>query len=338
MNVDSTSSQFETRWPHRLAVLLVVMTYPLIWVGGLVTTTKSGMAVPDWPSTYGYNMFLYPVSTWFFGPFDLFIEHGHRLLASLVGLTCILFLAVAVWRRDRTLIWLGVIALLVVLSQGILGGLRVVADKTTVARIHGCVGPLCLAFMVYMESATSARWHQIKKQLNSSQWLAHLGTLFVVVAFLQIVFGSFLRHIPLGMSFGAFRHAVIAHVVTAVVVALGAVVLAAASWRFRKSAPGYLRIALGLNALVLIQIALGIAAWTLKYGWPTFLPPAPMFSNLLVQWESWLQSFIVTGHVAVGSLILGLGVTFASYAWKQFPVSVRNQAKSTARSFQEVPA
>ena len=65
-------------WPHRLAVVLVCATFPLIWVGGLVTTYEAGMAVPDWPTTYGYNLFLYPWQTWILGPWDLFIEHGHR--------------------------------------------------------------------------------------------------------------------------------------------------------------------------------------------------------------------------------------------------------------------
>ena len=61
-------------------------TFPLIWVGGLVTTYDAGMAVPDWPNTYGYNLFLYPWQTWLSGPWDLFIEHGHRLLGALVGM------------------------------------------------------------------------------------------------------------------------------------------------------------------------------------------------------------------------------------------------------------
>ena len=60
-------------------MVLVCATFPLIWVGGLVTTYEAGMAVPDWPTTYGYNLFLYPWQTWMLGPWDLFIEHGHRL-------------------------------------------------------------------------------------------------------------------------------------------------------------------------------------------------------------------------------------------------------------------
>ena len=73
--------------PGRIAgpCALVCATFPLIWVGGLVTTYDAGMAVPDWPNTYGYNLFLYPWQTWIDGPWDLFIEHGHRLFGALVG-------------------------------------------------------------------------------------------------------------------------------------------------------------------------------------------------------------------------------------------------------------
>ena len=86
----ATSQQKADRYqPHRWAVGVACATFPLIWVGGLVTTYDAGMAVPDWPSTFGYNLFLYPWTTWFFGPWDLFIEHGHRLLGALVGLLTI---------------------------------------------------------------------------------------------------------------------------------------------------------------------------------------------------------------------------------------------------------
>ena len=74
----SESTLADRRYPgqlvHRLSVLLVCLVWPLIWVGGLVTTYDAGMAVPDWPGTYGYNLFLYPYNTWLLGPFDLFIE------------------------------------------------------------------------------------------------------------------------------------------------------------------------------------------------------------------------------------------------------------------------
>src|SRR5882724_7714618 len=71
------------RWPHRLAVITAGATILLIFVGGLVTNTGSALAVPDWPTTFGYNMFLYPWSRMVGG---VFYEHSHRLIGSLVGL------------------------------------------------------------------------------------------------------------------------------------------------------------------------------------------------------------------------------------------------------------
>src|SRR3954453_16834655 len=82
-------------WPHRLVIALALVTFPLIWVGGLVTTYDAGMAVPDWPGTYGYNLLLYPWTTWLAGPWDLFIEHGHRLLGATAGFIAIALVAAA---------------------------------------------------------------------------------------------------------------------------------------------------------------------------------------------------------------------------------------------------
>src|SRR6188768_3417392 len=140
----SHSDQFvRSPWPHRLAVVLACATFPLVWVGGLVTTTDSGMAVPDWPNTYGYNLFLYPWQTWLYGPWDLFIEHGHRLLASSVGLLTIALLVALVRTESRRWIKvLGASALALVIFQGVLGGLRVRLDERTLAMLHGCTGPL----------------------------------------------------------------------------------------------------------------------------------------------------------------------------------------------------
>ena len=85
----TSQPQADRYQPHRWAVGGACATFPLIWVGGLVTKYDAGMAVPDWPSTFGYNLFLYPWTTWLFGPWDLFIEHGHRLLGALVGMLTI---------------------------------------------------------------------------------------------------------------------------------------------------------------------------------------------------------------------------------------------------------
>src|SRR5204863_1037959 len=113
-------------WPHRLAVALALVTFPLIWVGGLVTTYDAGMAVPDWPGTYGYNLLRYPWQSWLAGPFDLFIEHGHRLLGATAGLLAIaLVTVVLITDRRRWLVAASFGALALVIFQGILGGARV---------------------------------------------------------------------------------------------------------------------------------------------------------------------------------------------------------------------
>ena len=77
------SSPNFNRWLHCFAVCTAVATFCLLGAGGLVTSHGVGMAVPDWPNTYGYNMFFFPLSRWVGG---IFYEHSHRLLASAVGL------------------------------------------------------------------------------------------------------------------------------------------------------------------------------------------------------------------------------------------------------------
>src|SRR2546427_9736556 len=95
-------------WLHRLAVFTAVATVALLGVGGLVTSHGVGMAVPDWPTTYGYNPFLFPISKWTGG---IFYEHSHRLVASGVGLLTTI-LAVWLWLKESRawLRWLGVMA------------------------------------------------------------------------------------------------------------------------------------------------------------------------------------------------------------------------------------
>jgi cytochrome c oxidase assembly protein subunit 15 len=81
---------------HRFAVLTALATLGLVGIGGLVTSHGAGMAVPDWPNTYGYNMFFFPVSQWVGG---IFYEHTHRLVASGIGL---LTIVLALWLYGRT--------------------------------------------------------------------------------------------------------------------------------------------------------------------------------------------------------------------------------------------
>src|ERR1044072_2216458 len=107
---------------HRFSQFLVACTVILILAGSLVTSHGAGLSVPDWPTSYGWNMFTFPPSMWVA---DIWYEHGPRLVASTVGFLTII-LAVWLWMaetRRRWLRWLGVIALAAVIAQGLLGGL-----------------------------------------------------------------------------------------------------------------------------------------------------------------------------------------------------------------------
>src|SRR5574341_2436098 len=111
-------------WAHRLAVVTAAGTLVLIYVGGVVTNTGSALAVPDWPTTFGHNMFLYPWSQMVGG---IFYEHSHRLIGSVVGMLTVAF-ALILWvtERRRWVRMLGMGAVVAVVIQGFLGGLRVV--------------------------------------------------------------------------------------------------------------------------------------------------------------------------------------------------------------------
>ena len=144
------------RWPHRLAWLLVLATFPLLLVGAAVTGYGAGMSVPDWPTTYGY--WFYPLHLWI-RVWDLFLEHGHRMLAQLVGAITIA-LAVLLWKLDsrRAVRWLALAAVIGVILQGTIGGLRVIADERLLARLHGCTAPLFFTLCAALVSVTSRRW------------------------------------------------------------------------------------------------------------------------------------------------------------------------------------
>lgn len=155
-------------WPHRLALLLAIVVFPLIWMGGTVTTYDAGMAVPDWPTTY--SSWFYPIHLWL-AVWDVFLEHGHRLLAQLAGVLAIL-LAIAIWRTDdrKWMRWLGVLIVVGVVAQGTLGGIRVWAgaqqglwawgNDRLLARIHGCIAPLYFGLCAAVVAWTSRPWRQ----------------------------------------------------------------------------------------------------------------------------------------------------------------------------------
>src|SRR5947209_5449281 len=121
----------------------------------MVTSKNAGLAVPDWPTTFGYNMFMFPISKWIGG---IFFEHTHRLIASTIGFLTII-LCVWLWRRgDALLRNLGLIALAAVILQGVLGGLRVMTLKDQIGIFHACLAQAFLALLVFIALCTTRSW------------------------------------------------------------------------------------------------------------------------------------------------------------------------------------
>jgi heme a synthase len=316
--------ELESVWPHRWAVALVSATFPLIWVGGLVTTYDAGMAVPDWPNTYGYNLFLYPWQTWIYGPFGLFIEHGHRLLGSLSGMLTIALLVSAWWCQRRGLVrFLAVVALAAVIFQGALGGMRVIEDKVQLAKIHGCVGPAFFAFTVALAVITSRRWHDASGPKNRAALgkIERLAILTTFLAYCQLVLGSQLRHLPAGSEPGDFRVALWFHLAVAAALVVHIFLLALAVYRNARDEWSLVRPATGLVALVILEISLGAATWVTKYGWPNWIADHAWAAAYVVQEGSGVQAWTTTAHVAMGSMILATSLLLAlrsvRFAWQR---------------------
>ena len=296
------------RGVHRCAMLLACTTFPLIWVGGLVTTYDAGMAVPDWPQTYGYNMFLYPPKTWLSGPWDLMIEHGHRLLGSLAGLIAIALVLVALRnerrRWDKTLC---VLALALVIAQGTLGGVRVLAADRAIAKVHGCVGPAFFGLSVGIMVVTSRWWFSISQRVSQGMNPGTWGLTMIILglAYLQLVLGANLRHINLEADPMVFRAIILFHVIGAIAVWIHGLIL---SWRLQQltipkdlSWPAH-----ALTLALTVQLALGLGTWVVKWGWPLAWGQSVWLSGWVVPAKSMVQANIVTSHVATGSLIIAL--------------------------------
>ncbi len=187
------------------AVLTAIFTFLLLGLGGLVTSHEAGMSVPDWPNTYGYNMFLFPVAQWVGG---IFYEHSHRLLASLVGLMTTI-LAVWLWLRDsrRWMHWLGVATFLLVVAQGVLGGLRVTLHMDSLGIFHGTIAQLFFVLTCALALFTSRWWADFaadKSILPVPSGLRTLGLATTLLILGQLVLGATMRHQHAGLAIPDF--------------------------------------------------------------------------------------------------------------------------------------
>src|SRR4030081_3120999 len=143
-------------WLNRFAWFSAAATLLLICSGGMVTSKGVGLAVPDWPTTFGYNMFLFPVSKWIGG---VLFEHTHRLIASTVGFLTII-LAIWIWRTEdrQSVKTLGLISVAGVILQGILGGMRVTMLKDQIGIFHACLAQAFLGLIALIAIVTTDFW------------------------------------------------------------------------------------------------------------------------------------------------------------------------------------
>ncbi len=199
-------------WLHRFAVLLVIATFALLALGGTVTSKGVGLSVPDWPTTYDHNMFLFPTSLWIGG---IFWEHTHRLLASLVGLMTIILTA-WLWVTQRTRPWLrrfGVALLALVIVQGVMGGLRVTQYPShlnlaiTLAIIHGIAAQLFLCGTILIAAATGRFWQrhsQANRPMRLSIGVRKLALILFIAMVVQLTLGAAMRHTGSGLAIPDF--------------------------------------------------------------------------------------------------------------------------------------
>ncbi|MBI1387269.1 MAG: hypothetical protein GC154_02325 [bacterium] len=291
------------RGASALANVACCATFILLIAGGLVTSYDAGLAVVDWPNTFGYNMFLYPLSRMTGG---IYYEHTHRLIGSLVGLTT-LTLCCVVWASE-TRGWVkkyaaGALALVII--QGIMGGLRVtgkftlstspndVAPSIALAIVHGVTGQLFFAMLIGLAAAVSTRWKsneapQIRSSAAVDRWL---GAVLIALIVFQLTLGAVLRHIS---------EMLMAHITFAGIVYCAALIFGVRIWGFYSEKRILGRLGLGLCAIVSIQLLLGFGAlWAIKQ------PGQQAYSALEV--------LLPTLHQGVGALTLGAVVL--AYAW-----------------------
>ena len=309
---------------HWTACCLVAVTGVLLTFGALVTTYEAAMAVPDWPGTYGHNMFLFPFAEWFFGPWDLFLEHGHRLLGASVGVIS-LVLAGAVWKTKQSPLVRGLVvaAVFLVVLQGVLGGLRVLLDDKTVAKVHACTGPLFFSVAVAVATLTSRRFQNNQARLETVDSGMPLGgwiaSGLMVASYIQLVAGAQLRHLDSTVGPSTFRWLVFFHLVGAATVAVLSLSAVCESFGVlvRNSTRNIGRRVLSSAILFFVccQVLLGFGAWIVSWGLPLGLLPDSVANRVpetaaVVVARSSLSSLVVTGHVLIGMMILGASVVF----------------------------
>jgi heme a synthase len=211
--------------------------------------------------------------------------------------------------------------LLLVIVQGVLGGVRVIQDERQLAKIHGCVGPAFFALATALAVFTSRLWRAGPTAAPDERAgkLHRLALLTAALAYLQLVLGANLRHIPVMASVAEFRAALIFHLVGAAALAAHVMLLVVHVLRRRAGDAALRYPALFLAVLMAAQLSLGVASWIVKYSLPTGIHGVGIFSGFTIESQGLAQSLTVTAHTAGGSLILAVAVLLALRAMRLAP-------------------
>lgn len=288
---------------HRFSIGLSLSTLFLIFVGGLVKTTDSGLAVPDWPLSYG--RFMPPMVG------GIFYEHGHRMVATAVGFLTVLLAIFITLKEDRRWIKKAVWAAVgLVISQGVLGGLTVLFRlPPPISIAHACTAQIFFCLTLCLAVWTSRFWRETSiirtesppqragGQANNVP-LHRLGFALVVVAFIQLLLGATLRHTGRALPF---------HISGGLVVTILAVWFARRVWRDHGDFKA-LRNTTNLSLLLLVaQLILGtVTFFLLNHRFEVIPMPFPAIAT-------------ITAHVALGAMVFGISVIETLLAYRTRP-------------------
>lgn len=310
----------EPDWLARFAIVAASAAFPLLILGGLTTSSGSALSVPDWPGTYGANMFLYPIGL-MTRP-RVFIEHSHRLFGSLVGLTTFtLMIMTFLAHESRRWVRRWAIALFVIVCvQGYLGGVRVTEKSTLLALLHGVLAQIFFALLVAYAAIVSPMFKSAEypRGVVASRRPKMMVTALLHTTIVQLIFGAMYRH------YGS-PHAMYTHIAFSLIVVIFAIfagmevrtMLARqvdALWARPQRAMGLVGAA--ILVCVGLQFALGWAALLvvgIKKGKPA-LPEGE--AAVLLGEKSWAEQLIPTIHQANGALLLGLATLGYVWVWR----------------------
>ncbi len=330
---------------HYFSLVVAASTAVLIFAGGLVTSTGSGLSVPDWPNTYGWFMFTFPLEKMVGG---IFYEHSHRLIASTVGF---LILVLAFWLgRTEPRRWvrrLGYLALAAVIVQGILGGITVLWYLPAPISIsHASLAQLVFCAATAIALVTSTGWKRGyggyegrgygagSPDRSGDRRLQQIAVLTTATIYLQIVVGATMRHLGAGLAIPDFPLAFgqlvpphwdtgiaihFAHRVGALIVTTLAVATTAHVFYHHRRRGELVRPSIVLLLLVAAQITLGAL---------TVLSARHHIINSL--------------HVVTGGAVLVTSLVLALRAWRprfaDAPAGPARDASARRRSLADRPA